>query len=80
MVRVHEDPQNSNNMSQRNAKLAQIHDLRGLNSDSILSKKDLVWIVQGLRSLDKSEFTERDYKEYEQLVNYLAHVCYGKKF
>ena len=67
-------------MSQRNAKLAQIHDLRGFNSDCILTKKDLVWILKGLRSLDKSEFTERDYKEHEQLVNYLAHICYSRKF
>ena len=66
-------------MSKRNALLAQIHDLRGFNSDATLTKKDLVWILKGLRSLDRSEFTERDYKEYEQLVNYISHICYSRK-
>ena len=66
-------------MSKRNALLAQIHDLQGINPDSSLTKRDLVWILQGLRSLDRSDFTERDYKEYEQLVNYLSHICYSRK-
>lgn len=66
-------------MSKRNAKFATIHNLQGINPDSILTKRDLVWILQGLRSLDRSEFTERDYKEYEQLVNYISHICYSRK-
>jgi hypothetical protein len=66
-------------MSKRNALLAQIHDLQGINPDARLTKRDLVWILQGLRSLDRSEFTERDYKEYERLVNYISHICYSRK-
>ena len=66
-------------MSKRNALLAQIHDLQGINPDSSLTKRDLVWILEGLRSLDRSKFTERDCKEYEQLVNYLSHICYSRK-
>ena len=66
-------------MSKRNALLAQIHDLQGINPDARLTKKDLFWILQGLRSLDRSEFTERDYKEYERLVNYISHICYSRK-
>lgn len=66
-------------MSKRNALLAQIHDLQGINSDFTLTKRDLVWILEGLRSLDRSDFTERDYKEYEQLVNYISHICYSRK-
>ena len=66
-------------MSKRNALLAQIHDLQGINPDSSLTKRDLVWILEGLRSLDRSNFTERDYKEYEQLVNYISHICYSRK-
>ena len=66
-------------MSKRNALLTQIHDLQGINPDARLTKKDLFWILQGLRSLDRSEFTERDYKEYERLVNYISHICYSRK-
>lgn len=65
-------------MSQRNAKLAQIHDLRGFNSDATLTKKDLVWILKGLRSLDKSEFTERDNKEFNSLENYISCITFSK--
>ena len=61
-------------MSKRNALLAQIHDLQGINPDARLTKKDLFWILQGLRSLDKSEFTERDYKEHERLVIHFAYL------
>ena len=66
-------------MSKRNALLAQIHDLQGINSDFTLTKRDLVWILGGLRFLDKSDFTERDCKEHERLVNYLSHICYSRK-
>ena len=64
-------------MSQRNAKLAQIHDLRGINSDATLTKKDLVWLLKGLRSLDKSEFTERDHREFTNLERYISHIIYN---
>lgn len=65
-------------MSQKNAKLAQIHDLQNTISDVTLTKQDLVWIIQGLRNLDRSEFTERDYKEYEQLINYFVKLTYKR--
>lgn len=65
-------------MSQKNAKLAQIHDLQNIISDSTLTKRDLVWIIQGLRNLDRSEFTERDYKAYEQLINYFVKLTYKR--
>ena len=66
-------------MSKRNALLAQIHDLQGINPGARLTKRDLFWILQGLRSLDKSEFTERDHKEHERLVNYISHIYSSKK-
>lgn len=66
-------------MSKRNALLAQIQDLQGINPDARLTKRDLFWILQGLRLLDKSNFTERDCKEYELLVNYISHICYSRK-
>lgn len=66
-------------MSKRNALLAQIHDLQNINPDARLTKRDLVWILGGLRLLDRSKFTERDYKEYERLVNYISHICYSRK-
>ena len=66
-------------MSRRNALLTQIHDLQGINPDSSLTKRDLVWILKGLRSLDRSNFTERDHKEYEQLVRYISCICYSRK-
>lgn len=65
-------------MSQKNTKLAQIHDLQNIISDVTLTKQDLVWIIQGLRNLDRSEFTERDYKEYEQLINYFVKLTYKR--
>ena len=65
-------------MSKRNALLAQIHDLRGFNSDVTLTKKDLMWILKGLRSLDKSEFTERDNREFTNLEKYISHITFGK--
>lgn len=65
-------------MSQKNAKLAQIHDLQNTISDITLTKQDLVWIIQGLRNLDRSEFTERDSKEYEQLINYFVNLTYKR--
>lgn len=65
-------------MSQKNAKLAQIHDLQNIISDATLTKQDLVWIIQGLRNLDRSEFTERDYNEYERLVNYFVKLTYKR--
>ena len=64
-------------MSKRNALLAQIHDLRGINSDATLTKKDLVWILKGLRSLDRSEFTERDNREFNNLERYISHITYN---
>lgn len=66
-------------MSKRNALLAQIHDLQCINPDARLTKRDLIWILKGLRSLDRSEFTERDYKEYERLLNCISHICYSRK-
>lgn len=65
-------------MSQKNTKLVQIHDLQNIISDATLTKQDLVWIIQGLRNLDRSEFTERDYKEYEQLINYFVKLTYKR--
>lgn len=65
-------------MSQKNAKLAQIHDLQNTISDVTLTKQDLVWIIQGLRNLDRSEFTERDYKKYEGLINYFVKLTYKR--
>lgn len=65
-------------MSQKNTKLAQIHDLQNTISDVTLTKQDLVWIIQGLINLDRSEFTERDYKEYEQLINYFVKLTYKR--
>lgn len=66
-------------MSRRNAKFATIHDLRGYISDCILTKRDLEFIVRGLRTLDKSKFTERDLKEHESLTLYFSHLTYGKR-
>lgn len=65
-------------MSQKNVKLAQIHDLQNIISDATLTKQDLVWIIHGLRNLDRSEFTERDYNEYEQLINYFVKLTYKR--
>lgn len=65
-------------MSRRNAKFAIIHDLQGHISDCTLTKRDLEFIVRGLRTLDKSKFTERDLKEHESLTLYFSHLTYGK--
>lgn len=65
-------------MSRRNAKFATIHDLQGHISDCTLTKRDLEFIVRGLRALDKSKFTERDLKEHEALTLYFSRLTYGK--
>lgn len=65
-------------MSRRNAKYATIHDLQGKISDCTLTKRDLEFIVRGLRTLDKSNFTKRDLKEHESLTLYFSHLTYGK--
>lgn len=65
-------------MSRGNAKLATIHDLQGHISDCTLTKRDLEFIVRGLRTFDKSKFTERDLKKHESLTLYLSHLTYGK--
>ena len=67
-------------MSKRNNKLVQIHDLQGINPDCVMTKRDLMWILQGLESLDKSKFTERDHREYDQLVYYMSHYARSRKF
>lgn len=41
-------------MSRRNAKFATIHDLQCHMSDCTLTKRDLEFIVRGLREMDKS--------------------------
>ena len=65
-------------MSQKNSKLAQIHDLQNIISDAVLTKQDLVWIIQGLRSLDKSEFSQREYNDHEDLINYFVKLTYKR--
>ena len=65
-------------MSRRNAKFATIHDLQCHMSDCTLNKRDLEFIVRGLRELDKSKFTERDLKEHDSLTLYFSHLTYGK--
>jgi hypothetical protein len=64
-------------MSRRNAKIATIHDLQGKYSDAILSKKDLTLIVNGLRTMDKSSFTERDANDYKKLLAYLSLLAFN---
>lgn len=66
-------------MSRHNAKLAVIHDLQCRISDCTLTKRDLEFIVKGLREMDKSKFTERDLSECDKLVNYLARLTYYKR-
>lgn len=65
-------------MSRRNAKLAVICDLQNKQPQCTLTKKNLEFIVKGLRALDKTNFTERDLKEYEVLTLYFSHLTYGK--
>lgn len=65
-------------MSHKNVKLAQIHDLQNIISDVTLTKQDLVWIIQGLRNLDRSEFSQREYNDYEQLINYFVKLTYKR--
>lgn len=65
-------------MSQKNAKLAQIHDLQNIISDATLTKQDLVWIIQGLRNLDRSEFSQREYNDHEDLINYFVKLTYKR--
>lgn len=65
-------------MSRSKAKFATIHDLQGHISDCTLTKRDLEFIVRGLRTLDKSTFTERELKEHELLTLYFSHLTYGK--
>lgn len=64
-------------MSRRNAKLAHIKDLQCKHGEATLTKKDLQWIVDGLRLLDKTNFTERDTCEYNQLLQYLVNLKRG---
>ena len=65
-------------MSRSKAKLATIHDLQCQVSNCTLTKRDLEFIVRGLRTLDKSKFTEREVKEHESLTLYFSHLTYGK--
>jgi hypothetical protein len=65
-------------MSRRNAKFATIHDLQGHMSDCTLTKRDLEFIVRGLREMDKSNFTNRDVSDHDKLVKYLARLTYYK--
>lgn len=65
-------------MSRRNAKFATIHDLQGHVSDCILTKRDLEFIIKGLREMDKSKFTNRDLSDHDKLVRYLARLTYYK--
>lgn len=64
-------------MSRRNAKFATIHDLQGRYSDVTLTKKDLALIVNGLRTMDKSSFTERDNSDYKKLLTYLSLLTFN---
>lgn len=64
-------------MSRRNAKFATIHDLQGRYSDATLTKKDLTLIVNGLRTMDKSSFTERDNSDYKKLLTYLSLLTFN---
>lgn len=64
-------------MSRRNAKLARIKDLQCKHGEATLTKKDLQWMVDGLRLLDKTNFTERDTNEYNQLLQYLVNLRRG---
>lgn len=64
-------------MSRRNAKFATIHDLQGRYSDVTLTKKDLTLIVTGLRTMDKSSFTERDNSDYKKLLTYLSLLTFN---
>ena len=63
-------------MSRRNAKLAKLSDLQSRFSDVILTKRDLGLIITGLRNLDRTDFTERDNREYDALVNQLSKITY----
>jgi hypothetical protein len=65
-------------MSRRNAKLAVIYDLQNKQPQCTLTKKNLEFIVKGLRALDNTNFTKRDLKEYEALTLYFSHLTYGK--
>lgn len=65
-------------MSRRNAKLAIIHDLQCKQSDMILTKRDLVVIINALRNTDITKFTERDVREFYSLMRGLSHLAYTK--
>lgn len=65
-------------MSRRNAKFAVLHDLQCHMSDCTLTKRDLEFIVRGLREMDKSNFTNRDLSDHDKLVRYLARLTYYK--
>jgi hypothetical protein len=65
-------------MSRRNAKLAIIHDLQCKQSDMTLTKRDLVIIINALRNIDTTNFTERDLREYYSLIRCLSHLAYTK--
>jgi hypothetical protein len=65
-------------MSRRNAKLAIIHDLQCKQGDLILTKRDLVIIINALRNIDTTNFTERDLREYYSLIRCLSHLTYTK--
>lgn len=65
-------------MSRRNAKFARIHDLQCHLSDCTLTKRDLEFIVRGLREMDKSNFTNRDLSDYDKLLKYLVRLAYSK--
>ena len=67
-------------MSRRNAKLAKLSDLQSRFSDVILTKRDLGLIITGLRNLDRTDFTERDNREYDALVNQLSKITYTINF
>ena len=47
-------------------------------SDCTLTKRDLEFIVRGLREMDKSNFTNRDLLDHNKLVTYLARLTYYK--
>lgn len=65
-------------MSRQNARLAKIVDMQCKQSDCILEKRDLEWLIHGLCSIDTSSYTMRKKLQIEDLKRYLRKITYSK--
>lgn len=65
-------------MSRRNAKMAFIYNARNPHVRGFLTKKDLDLINNGLLTLDKSTFTDRDKRDWVNLRHFIHNLLHDR--